>query len=83
MSAGHGGQILVSLATQQLVRDALPKGCELLDLGVHRQKDLEHSEPMYRLSAPGMPDVDTPPDTAERLGAGQRAVLPDLVADGA
>ena len=81
MSAGHGGQILVSLATQQLVRDALPKGCELADLGVHRLKDLEHSEHIYRLVAPGMPEVDTPPDTAERIGAGERAALPDLLPD--
>ena len=29
MSVGHGGQILVSHATEQLVRDALPDGCAL------------------------------------------------------
>ncbi len=49
MSAGHGGQVLLSLATQQLVRHDLPPGCELRDLGVHRLKDLKHNEHIFRL----------------------------------
>ncbi|MEP7159248.1 MAG: adenylate/guanylate cyclase domain-containing protein, partial [Chloroflexota bacterium] len=36
MSAGHGGQVLVSQATKDLLADALV----LLDLGEHRLKDL-------------------------------------------
>src|SRR5437868_10045893 len=32
LSTGHGGQILLSLATQQLVRDHLPEGATLKDL---------------------------------------------------
>jgi class 3 adenylate cyclase len=32
-AAGHGGQVLLSLATCEFVRDALPEGCELRDLG--------------------------------------------------
>ena len=40
MSAGHGGQILLSGATRELVRDALPTNTELLDLGEKRLKDL-------------------------------------------
>ena len=83
MAAGHGGQILVSLATQQLVRDALPDGAKLVDLGVHRLKDLEHTEHLYRLVAPGMADVDTPPDTAEKLGAGERVAIAGAPADAA
>ncbi|MCC7019089.1 MAG: hypothetical protein IT332_05010 [Ardenticatenales bacterium] len=69
MSAGHGGQVLLSLATQQLVRDNLPDGARLVDLGVHRLKGLRHTEHLFRLVAPGMPDITTPPDTAEALGA--------------
>lgn len=33
LSAGHGGQILLSSATKELVRDALPEGASLRDLG--------------------------------------------------
>jgi class 3 adenylate cyclase len=33
LSAGHGGQTLLSLATQELVRDRLPEGAGLRDLG--------------------------------------------------
>ena len=67
MSAGHGGQVLLSLATQQLLRDALPKGAELIDLGHHRLKDLEHTEQLFRAEAPGLPNVGTAPRTDGRL----------------
>ena len=40
MAAGHGGQTLLSLAAQELTRDALPALATLLDLGPHRLKDL-------------------------------------------
>src|SRR5829696_1917755 len=33
MSAAHGGQVLLSLATQELVRDQLPTQVSLMDLG--------------------------------------------------
>jgi len=75
MSAGHGGQVLLSLATQQLVRDDLPPGCTLRDLGLHRLKDLRHSEHIYQLVGPGFPDVRTPPDTAEKLPDRGEAVI--------
>ena len=38
-SIAHGGQILVSEATAQLVKDGLPSGSGLLDMGSHRLKD--------------------------------------------
>ena len=38
---GHGGQVLLSEATAALVRDGLPAGVGLLDLGMHRLKDLD------------------------------------------
>ena len=44
MAIGHGGQILVSEATEHLVRGALPEGPVLVDLGEHRLRDL--SEPL-------------------------------------
>jgi predicted ATPase len=50
MSAGHGGQILLSGATRELVRDMLPEETELLDLGERRLKDLRHPEHLYQLN---------------------------------
>jgi len=66
-AAGHGGQVLVSLVTQQLIRDRLPDGCALRDWGEHRLKDLRHTEHIFQLEGPGLPDVATPPKTAEAL----------------
>src|SRR6185436_6884385 len=40
LASGHGGQTLVSEATAGLVRDDLPPGTGLRDLGEHRLKDL-------------------------------------------
>ena len=40
MAAAHGGQILVSDATEALARSQLPDGAALLDLGEHRLRDL-------------------------------------------
>ena len=39
LSAGYGGQVLVSGAMADLVRDSLPVGASLRDLGEHRLKD--------------------------------------------
>jgi class 3 adenylate cyclase len=40
MAAGHGGRVLISGATEPLVRDDLPDRCALVDLGEHRLRDL-------------------------------------------
>jgi predicted ATPase/class 3 adenylate cyclase/Tfp pilus assembly protein PilF len=60
MSAGHGGQILLSLATQELVRGHLPTHVELRDLGERRLKDLFRPEHVYHVVAPDLPS-DFPP----------------------
>ena len=60
VSAGHGRQMLVSAATQELVRDQLPAGAELRDLHEHRLKDLIRPEHVFQLVAPGVP-VEFPP----------------------
>ena len=44
LSAAHGGQVLLSLPTQELVRDQLPTQTSLRDLGEHRLKDLFRPE---------------------------------------
>jgi DNA-binding NarL/FixJ family response regulator len=54
MSAGCGGQVLVSLATQELVYDELPKGVELNDMGKWRLKNLSRPEHIFQLVIPGL-----------------------------
>ncbi|MGH2662698.1 MAG: ATP-binding protein [Actinomycetota bacterium] len=53
--AGHGGQVLLSEATEGLVQRSLPEGVELLDLGEHRLKDLPHPERLFQLTIEGLP----------------------------
>jgi predicted ATPase/class 3 adenylate cyclase len=65
LSAGHGGQILLSLATEQLVREHLPPAVALRDLGVHRLKDLSLPEQMFQLVAPDLPSSFPPLQTLD------------------
>jgi predicted ATPase/class 3 adenylate cyclase len=60
LALGHGGQTLLSRATYELVRDALPEGVRLQDLGAHRLKDLQRSEQVFQLLHPDLP-ADFPP----------------------
>lgn len=50
----HGGQVLVSQAVRDLVVDQLGDRVELLDLGVHRLKDLARPEHVWQLAGSGM-----------------------------
>ena len=54
MSAGHGGQILLSAATEALVRGELPPDLECTSLGTHRLRDLAEPEMIFQLSAPDL-----------------------------
>src|SRR5262245_51577324 len=56
----HGGQALLSMATHDLVRDALPAGTALRDLGEQRLADLQRPEHVFQVVAPGVP-VAFPP----------------------
>jgi predicted ATPase/DNA-binding SARP family transcriptional activator/class 3 adenylate cyclase len=55
-AAGYGGQVLLSEAAAALVRDSLPPGVSLADLGVHRLKDLGRPERIFQLQAAGLQD---------------------------
>ena len=62
---GHGGQVLLSDVTASLVRDRLPDGAGLSDLGTHRLKDLGRPERVWQLrhldlqpSFPGLRSLD-------------------------
>jgi predicted ATPase/class 3 adenylate cyclase len=60
MSAGHGGQVLVSSPTQQQAREHLPGELSLRDMGAKRLKDLIRPERIYQLCAADLP-ADFPP----------------------
>jgi YVTN family beta-propeller protein len=59
-AAGHGGQILLSGSTRDVVEDDLPAGQRLVDLGEHRLKDLPRPERVFQLVAEGL-QQDFPP----------------------
>lgn len=54
LAACHGGQTLLSQATEQLVRDHLPAGASLLDLGQHRFRDLSRPDRIFQLVMAGV-----------------------------
>jgi predicted ATPase/class 3 adenylate cyclase len=56
----HGGQVLLSGATAELVADSLPEGVRLRDLGSHRLKDLGRPEQVFQLDTHFL-DTDFPP----------------------
>ena len=60
LSAGHGGQTLVSAATQELVRDTLLSSCSLTDLGDAFLTDLTRPERVYQLNHPSLPSEFPP-----------------------
>jgi predicted ATPase/class 3 adenylate cyclase/DNA-binding CsgD family transcriptional regulator len=55
MAAAHGGQVVLSEATASLVRDALPAGVSLRELGEHRLRDLARPERVCQLVVSGLP----------------------------
>ena len=60
LSAAHGGQVLLSLPTQELVRDQLRVGMSLMDLGERHLKDLFRPERVFQLLATGLPSEFAP-----------------------
>jgi predicted ATPase/class 3 adenylate cyclase len=63
LSAGHGGQILLSLATKELVKDSLPPNTELRDMGEHHLKNLSRPEHLFQLIIADLPSDFLPLNT--------------------
>ncbi len=55
MRAGHGGQVLLSQTTRELVVHNLPQGVSLRNLGEHRLKDVERPSHLFQLDIAGLP----------------------------
>jgi class 3 adenylate cyclase/DNA-binding XRE family transcriptional regulator len=56
----HGGQIVLSRATAELIREELPPEAALHDHGTHRLRDLTLPEQIFQLVTPDLP-ADFPP----------------------
>src|SRR6266545_950728 len=54
MSVGHGGQVLVSGTTENMVRDQLPKEINLRDMGQHNLKDVPQPVHVFQVVAPDL-----------------------------
>src|SRR5207302_3906955 len=54
MSLGHGGQVLLSGRTHELVRRGLPSGASLEDLRTHRLRDLTDPEQVWQQNGSGL-----------------------------
>ncbi len=54
MASAHGGQIVLSYATEEILRDALPDDVGLVDLGEHRLPDLARPERIFQVVAAGL-----------------------------
>jgi len=52
--AAHGGQVLLSQTTRELVINDIPKGMSIRDLGEFRLKDLKFPTPIYQLVIEGL-----------------------------
>jgi predicted ATPase/class 3 adenylate cyclase len=74
-AAGHGGQVLISASTRELVADELPGDVALKDLGEHRLKDLDRPEQLFQLVVGDLP-AEFPPLASLSPGAGGTNGLP-------
>jgi YVTN family beta-propeller protein len=59
-AAGHGGQVLLSNTTRELVEDELPDDVRLVDLGEHELKDIKRPERIFQVEIDGL-DSSFPP----------------------
>lgn len=75
MSAGHGGQTLLSSPTAELVRAQLPPSVTLRELGTFKLRGLQQPEPLFQILAPDLPS-EFPPLRAIELGRAPEALTP-------
>ena len=55
MGVAHGGQVLCSQATADLVRDSSAPQVELIELGLHSLRDLDRPEVVFQVAHPELP----------------------------
>lgn len=64
-SAAYGGQVLISETTQALIKNDMPAGITLRDLGEHRLKDLRTPKRLYQLVSAVLPSEFPPLKTLD------------------
>jgi predicted ATPase/class 3 adenylate cyclase len=79
LALGAGGQILISHATHELVRDHLPSDVTLHDLGTYHLKDLSRPEQIFQLVAPDLSTTFRNLRTAPLLPGNLPAPLTELI----
>ena len=83
-AAGHGGQVLLSNTTRELVEDELPDDVHLVDLGEHELKDIKRPERIFQLEIDGVessfPPLRTAQDSAFEGREGELERAADAVA---
>ena len=87
-ASAHGGQVVMSEATRQLVAGQVadvgrgsqegrdPAGLSVADLGWHRLKDIAEAEHLYQLLIPGLPETFPPPKSLGNRGSLPRPPTP-------
>ena len=75
--AAHGGQVLLSKETADLLTASPLEGLEIRDLGDHALKDLTQPERLFQLVIPGVDDEFPAPrsEQASRTPAAERSIL--------
>ena len=79
MSAAHGGQLVVSLAVQELVRDRLAPDLVLVDLGEHSLRGLERADQVLQVSIGGLVSEFPPLRTSSEVEANLPVALTSFV----
>lgn len=67
VSIGHGGQILISAATYELIRGEQPQEAVFTDMGLHRLKDLAQPERVWQVSTADLDSEHPPLVSLDRL----------------
>jgi predicted ATPase/class 3 adenylate cyclase len=65
MAVAHGGQVVVSGASAELLGAATPAGVVLRDLGAHRLRDLSEPEHLLQVEYPGLEESFPPLRTVD------------------
>jgi predicted ATPase/class 3 adenylate cyclase len=79
MAAGHGGQILLSAAVSELLRDRLPDGVSLRNLGYHQLKGLAQPENIFQANGAGQSATFPPLTTTGRIPTNLPARLTSFI----
>lgn len=79
LSAGHGGQTLLSAATYALVASHLPPETDLRDMGERRLRGLARAENIYQLRIQGLPTLFPPLKTLDAFRTNLPAQLTSFI----